>query len=352
MDTKETGQAPDPAEVAKILGKVAEHSSNVLADFVTRHANGKGLAVTDEFGIARAFMDMWAKLLANPMALAQAQMNMYFDYLAAVAVVVAQAHRPDARAGRRAGAGRQSLQGRGLAEQLRLRLHQAELPHRRAPHPRRRVGDRRAARRVEEEGRLLHSPVRRRAVAVELRAHQPAGAARDDEVGRHQPGEGPEEPARGPRRGRRAAAHQDDRREGVPDRPQRRHHAGQGRVPERPDAAHPVQPVDRDGVQAAAPDHPALDQQVLHPRSAREELVHPLGGPAGPHRVRGVVGESRRAARQQELRGLHDRGPARRAGRDRAGDRASAGSTRSATASAARCSARRSATWRPRATTA
>ena len=81
MDTKETGQAPDPAEVAKILGKVAEHSSNVLADFVTRHANGKGLAVTDEFGIARAFMDMWAKLLANPMALAQAQMNMYFDYL-------------------------------------------------------------------------------------------------------------------------------------------------------------------------------------------------------------------------------------------------------------------------------
>ncbi|HSD54664.1 MAG TPA: class I poly(R)-hydroxyalkanoic acid synthase, partial [Burkholderiales bacterium] len=36
---------------------------------------------TDEFGIARAFMDMWAKLLANPMALAEAQMNMYFDYL-------------------------------------------------------------------------------------------------------------------------------------------------------------------------------------------------------------------------------------------------------------------------------
>jgi len=74
-------RSPDAAEVAKILGEVAERSSNLLADFVNRHANGKGLAFTDEIGIARAFMDMWAKLLANPVALAESQMNMYFDYL-------------------------------------------------------------------------------------------------------------------------------------------------------------------------------------------------------------------------------------------------------------------------------
>jgi polyhydroxyalkanoate synthase subunit PhaC len=79
--TDETDQAPSPTEVAKIFGEVAEHSSNVLADFVKRHANGKGVALTDELGLAKAFMDMWAKLLANPMALASAQMNMYFDYL-------------------------------------------------------------------------------------------------------------------------------------------------------------------------------------------------------------------------------------------------------------------------------
>jgi polyhydroxyalkanoate synthase len=81
MTTKDADRAPDPTEVAKILGEVAERSSSVLTDFMTRHANGKGIAFTDEFGIARAFMDMWAKLLANPMALAEAQMNMYFDYL-------------------------------------------------------------------------------------------------------------------------------------------------------------------------------------------------------------------------------------------------------------------------------
>ena len=73
--------APHPAEVAKVFGEVAERSSNVLGDFLKRHAGGKGVSFADELGIAKAFMDMWAKLAANPMALAQAQMNMYLDYM-------------------------------------------------------------------------------------------------------------------------------------------------------------------------------------------------------------------------------------------------------------------------------
>jgi polyhydroxyalkanoate synthase len=78
---QEQATAPHPAEVAKVFGEVAERSSNVLGDFLKRHASGKGLAFSDELGIAKAFMDMWSKLAANPMALAQAQMNMYLDYL-------------------------------------------------------------------------------------------------------------------------------------------------------------------------------------------------------------------------------------------------------------------------------
>jgi polyhydroxyalkanoate synthase len=78
---EEEDSAPNPAEVAKVFGEVAERSSNVLGDFLKRHASGKGLSFGDELGIAKAFMDMWAKLAANPMALAQAQMNMYLDYL-------------------------------------------------------------------------------------------------------------------------------------------------------------------------------------------------------------------------------------------------------------------------------
>jgi polyhydroxyalkanoate synthase len=72
---------PHPAEVAKMIGEVAERSSNVLSDFLKRHANGSSVSFGDELGIAKAFMDMWSKLAANPMALAQAQVAMYFDYL-------------------------------------------------------------------------------------------------------------------------------------------------------------------------------------------------------------------------------------------------------------------------------
>jgi polyhydroxyalkanoate synthase subunit PhaC len=77
----ETTRAPEPADVIKIFGEVAERSSSILSDFMARHANGDSVALSDEFGIAKAFMDMWAKLAANPMALAEAQLNMYFDYL-------------------------------------------------------------------------------------------------------------------------------------------------------------------------------------------------------------------------------------------------------------------------------
>jgi polyhydroxyalkanoate synthase len=73
--------APDPAEMARMIGEVAERSSNVLADFLKRHATAGAVSFGDELGIAKAFMDMWAKLAANPMALAQAQVAMYFDYL-------------------------------------------------------------------------------------------------------------------------------------------------------------------------------------------------------------------------------------------------------------------------------
>jgi hypothetical protein len=41
----------------------------------------KGIsAPSDDLGIAQAFMDMMAKMLANPYKLAQAQMNLVWDY--------------------------------------------------------------------------------------------------------------------------------------------------------------------------------------------------------------------------------------------------------------------------------
>jgi polyhydroxyalkanoate synthase len=73
---------PDPAETAKLFAEVAERSSKLMGDYVQRHAGGKGVAYSDEFGIAKAFMDLSAHMLANPWKLVETQMKMFWDYTA------------------------------------------------------------------------------------------------------------------------------------------------------------------------------------------------------------------------------------------------------------------------------
>ena len=97
--------------------------------------------------------------------------------------------------------------------------------------------------------------------------------------------------------------------------------ARQGDIPERPDAAHPVRALDRDRAEAAAADRAAVDQQVLRARSDAGEILHQVVRRQRPHRVRDLLGEPRRAAGRDGLRGVHEARPARRARRDRAGDR-------------------------------
>ncbi len=123
-------------------------------------------------------------------------------------------------------------------------------------------------------------------------------------------------------RGKGRLEYPPDRHGGLQGRRQRRHLARQGRLPERHHPAHPVRAVDRGGLRDAAADRAAVDQQVLHPRPQARELVHQVGDRAGLHGVRGLLGQSRRAPRQDGVRGLHEAGPARRARRHREGDRA------------------------------
>ena len=76
-------------------------------------------------------------------------------------------------------------------------------------------------------------------------------------------------------------------------------------------------PQHRAGLRGAAAVHPALDQQVLHPRHAAEEQLRRLHGRAGLHRLRHQLEEPRRLDGGDHLRGLH----ARRASGGRRGDR-------------------------------
>lgn len=71
---------PDPTEVAATFSEVAQRASKLLSDHMQRQLK-KGVATpSDEMGVAKAFMDMTSKMLANPYKMAQAQMNMAWDY--------------------------------------------------------------------------------------------------------------------------------------------------------------------------------------------------------------------------------------------------------------------------------
>ena len=71
---------PDPQEMAKIFAEVAERAAKVLTEYTTQQLK-KGLTPpSDELGFAQTYLQMMAKLLANPYKLAQAQMNLMLDY--------------------------------------------------------------------------------------------------------------------------------------------------------------------------------------------------------------------------------------------------------------------------------
>ena len=229
------------------------------------------------------------------------------------------------RAGDRRALDRPALQGRRLEGERGLRLHQAVVPAVGALRAGRGEAGRRAGPEDRAEGGFLCAAVRRCDEPVEFPADQPRGAAQDRRDRRREPAEGPEQPAGRSRARQGQAAHQDDRHGGLQAGREHRRLARQGGLPERPDAADPVHADHREGAEAAAADRAAVDQQVLHPRPAAAEQLRPLGGVAGPHGVRDLLGQPGREARREGLRGLHEGGLSRRAGRDRAGDRRARG---------------------------
>ena len=71
----------DAAERARMFAEVAERASKLLADFARKHPTGLPGGVSDELGIAKAFMDLYARMLGDPYALAALSINMSFDYM-------------------------------------------------------------------------------------------------------------------------------------------------------------------------------------------------------------------------------------------------------------------------------
>jgi polyhydroxyalkanoate synthase subunit PhaC len=80
MSVTEDQPACDPAETARILAQVAESSGRLLQEYAKRHAGGAVPSMTDELGIGRAFMELWAGMLSRPWKLAELQTRIALDH--------------------------------------------------------------------------------------------------------------------------------------------------------------------------------------------------------------------------------------------------------------------------------
>jgi polyhydroxyalkanoate synthase len=80
MDKK--SQPMNSDQTARVLHEVAERSAKLLGEFARKdHASGVSAAASDELGIAKAYMDLYAKMLSNPAALAASTTNLMLDYM-------------------------------------------------------------------------------------------------------------------------------------------------------------------------------------------------------------------------------------------------------------------------------
>ncbi|TAK87982.1 MAG: class I poly(R)-hydroxyalkanoic acid synthase [Betaproteobacteria bacterium] len=67
-------------EIARVCHEVAERSSRLLGDFARKQTENLSAAIRDELGIAKAFMDLYARMAADPSVVASMSVNLWVDY--------------------------------------------------------------------------------------------------------------------------------------------------------------------------------------------------------------------------------------------------------------------------------
>ena len=270
---------PDLAELSKQMTDVAEKSRHLVAEFLKRQSAEDGVGMANPLSIGAAFFEMTARMMSDPSRLVQAQLSLWNDYMTLWQRTAQRFLGGSAEPMIEPTAGRPALPRHGVDRQHAVRLHQAELPADGALAARHGASDvegidERTARKVDFYTRQFVDAI----APSNFLMTNPEVLAGDDRKPRREPAQRAEEPARRSRTRQGSAGDQDDRYGGVPHRREHRGDAGQGRLPERSPAADPIRADDRDSQAPAAADHPALDQQILHPRFAAQQLVHPLGG--------------------------------------------------------------------------
>jgi polyhydroxyalkanoate synthase len=76
---------PDPVEISRMMGKIAEQSQRLVSEFLAKQQNGGangGVGMADPLNIGQAFFDMTARMMTNPAQLVEAQISLWQDYMA------------------------------------------------------------------------------------------------------------------------------------------------------------------------------------------------------------------------------------------------------------------------------
>jgi len=71
----------DPVALAQSLAAAAEKSAKLIGDFAAKQASSGKSLLADELGIGKAFLELAAQMMANPMRLAESQMTLWWDYM-------------------------------------------------------------------------------------------------------------------------------------------------------------------------------------------------------------------------------------------------------------------------------
>jgi polyhydroxyalkanoate synthase len=74
----------DPAELSQTLISIAGKSQQLVRDFLVREQSAQHIGVEDALHMSRLFQQLTSRLMANPVALVQAQMGFWQDYMALV----------------------------------------------------------------------------------------------------------------------------------------------------------------------------------------------------------------------------------------------------------------------------
>ncbi|CAK0741121.1 hypothetical protein CCP1ISM_1310002 [Azospirillaceae bacterium] len=72
---------PDPVEMSRAMARIAERSQRIVTEFLSRQASEGLSGPSDPFNVGQAFLEMTAKMIADPAKMMQAQMSLWHDYM-------------------------------------------------------------------------------------------------------------------------------------------------------------------------------------------------------------------------------------------------------------------------------